>query len=39
MAGVDSDVIERVVAPLVDNAGRHARGRVSLTAARENPAR
>jgi signal transduction histidine kinase len=32
MAGVDADVVERIVAPLLDNAGRYARSRVSLSA-------
>jgi signal transduction histidine kinase len=32
VAGVDADVVERIVAPLLDNAARHARGRVVLTA-------
>jgi signal transduction histidine kinase len=33
MAGVDADVVERIVAPLLDNAGRYARSRVVLSAA------
>jgi signal transduction histidine kinase len=33
MAGVDSEVVDRIVAPLVDNAARHARARVTLSAA------
>jgi signal transduction histidine kinase len=32
MAGVDPEVLERIVAPLVDNAARHARSRVVLSA-------
>jgi signal transduction histidine kinase len=32
--GVDADVLERVVAPLLDNAGRFARSRVSVEALR-----
>jgi signal transduction histidine kinase len=32
--GLDADVVERIVAPLVDNAGRHARASVTLDAAR-----
>ena len=32
--GVDSDVVERVLAPLLDNAGRHARAVVRIDAAR-----
>jgi len=31
-AGVDADVVERIVAPLLDNAGRYARSRVTLSA-------
>ena len=33
IAGVDADVVERIVAPLLDNAGRYARSRVVLSAA------
>jgi signal transduction histidine kinase len=33
VAGVDSAVVERIVAPLLENATRHARSRVVLTAA------
>jgi signal transduction histidine kinase len=33
MAGVDAEVVERIVAPLLDNAARHARARVTLSAA------
>jgi two-component system, OmpR family, heavy metal sensor histidine kinase CusS len=29
---VDADVVERIVAPLLDNAGRYARSRVTLSA-------
>ena len=32
MAGVDAEVVERIVAPLLDNAGRYARERVILSA-------
>jgi signal transduction histidine kinase len=32
IAGVDADVVERIVAPLLDNAGRYARSRVVLGA-------
>jgi signal transduction histidine kinase len=32
MAGVDAEVVERIVAPLLDNARRYARARVSLSA-------
>ncbi|MEA2255927.1 MAG: hypothetical protein QOG35_1972 [Solirubrobacteraceae bacterium] len=32
IAGVDADVVERIVAPLLDNAGRFARSRVTLSA-------
>ena len=31
-AGVDAEVVERIVAPLLDNASRYARARVSLSA-------
>jgi signal transduction histidine kinase len=34
MAGVDAEVVDRIVAPLIDNAARHARARVTLSAAR-----
>jgi signal transduction histidine kinase len=33
VAGVDAEVLARIVAPLVDNASRHARSRVVLTAS------
>ena len=33
MAGVDAEVVERIVAPLLDNARRYARARVTLGAA------
>jgi two-component system heavy metal sensor histidine kinase CusS len=33
VAGVDAGVVERIVAPLLDNAGRHARSAVSVRAA------
>jgi signal transduction histidine kinase len=33
MAGVDAEVVERIVAPLLDNARRYARSRVVLSAA------
>jgi signal transduction histidine kinase len=33
MAGVDAEVVERIVAPLLENATRHARARVTLSAA------
>ncbi len=36
LAGVDVAVLERVVAPLLENARRHARARVVLGARREN---
>ncbi len=36
VAGVDAAVLERVVAPLLENARRHARERVVLGARREN---
>ena len=32
MAGVDAEVVERIVAPLLDNARRYARARVTLSA-------
>jgi signal transduction histidine kinase len=35
-AGVDPEVVERIVAPLLDNAGRYARSRVTVDAARVN---
>jgi two-component system heavy metal sensor histidine kinase CusS len=35
-AGVDADVVERIVAPLLDNAGRYARSRVVLSARAVN---
>jgi two-component system heavy metal sensor histidine kinase CusS len=35
-AGVDGDVVERIVAPLLDNAGRYARSRVVLGARAVN---
>ena len=34
--GVDADVVERVLAPLLDNAGRHARATVRIGAARSD---
>jgi signal transduction histidine kinase len=34
LVGVDGEVVERIVAPLLDNAGRHARSRVDLAARR-----
>ena len=34
--GVDADVVERVLVPLLDNAGRHARGVVRIGAARSD---
>jgi signal transduction histidine kinase len=34
--GADADVVERVIAPLLDNAGRHARSHVTIDAARAN---
>ena len=34
--GVDADVVERIVAPLLDNAGRYARSRVTLSARATN---
>jgi len=37
-AGVDAEVVERIVAPLLDNAGRHARSRVVLGARAVNGA-
>jgi signal transduction histidine kinase len=36
MAGVDADIVERIVAPLLDNAGRFARSRVTLGAAADH---
>ncbi len=33
IVGVDADVVERILAPLLDNAGRHARSRVVVDAA------
>jgi two-component system heavy metal sensor histidine kinase CusS len=33
MAGVDAEVVERIVAPLIDNAVRYARSRVVLSAS------
>ncbi len=33
MAGVDAEVVERIVAPLIDNALRYARSRVVLAAS------
>jgi signal transduction histidine kinase len=33
MAGVDAEVVERIVAPLIDNALRYARSRIVLSAA------
>src|SRR6478672_12312148 len=30
--GADADVVERVIAPLLDNAGRHAASRVTIDA-------
>jgi signal transduction histidine kinase len=38
VAGVDAEVLARIVAPLVDNAARHARSRVVLSAS-ENDGR
>jgi signal transduction histidine kinase len=35
-AGVDAEVVERIVAPLLDNAGRYARSRVTLSARAVN---
>jgi signal transduction histidine kinase len=35
-AGVDAEVVERIVAPLLDNAGRYARSRVTLSAHAAN---
>ena len=32
MAGVDAEVVERIVAPLIDNAARYARSRILLSA-------
>jgi signal transduction histidine kinase len=34
LVGVDGEVVERIVTPLLDNAGRYARSRVSLAARR-----
>lgn len=34
-AGAAADVVERIVTPVLENAGRYARGRVSVTARRE----
>jgi signal transduction histidine kinase len=34
--GADADVVERVIAPLLDNAGRYARSRVTIDAARHD---
>jgi signal transduction histidine kinase len=34
-AGVDGDVVERIIAPIMENAARHARSRVVLTAHAE----
>lgn len=34
--GLDADIVERVVAPLLDNASRYARSRVTVDAARSN---
>ena len=33
MAGVDAEVVERIVAPLIDNAVRYARSHILLSAA------
>jgi signal transduction histidine kinase len=33
MAGVDAEVVERIVAPLIDNARRYASSRIVLSAA------
>jgi signal transduction histidine kinase len=33
--GVDADIVERVVAPLLDNAGRYAASHVSVDASRD----
>jgi signal transduction histidine kinase len=38
MAGVDGDVVERIVGPLLENARRYARSRVVLSAGAENGA-
>jgi signal transduction histidine kinase len=35
-AGVDGDVVERILAPLLDNAARHARSNVRLAASRRD---
>jgi signal transduction histidine kinase len=35
-AGVDSEVVERIVAPLIDNALRYARSRIVLSATPDN---
>jgi signal transduction histidine kinase len=37
-AGVDADVVERIVAPLLDNAARYARSRIVLSARAVNGA-
>jgi signal transduction histidine kinase len=34
VVGLDTDLVERIVAPLLDNAGRYARSRVTLRASR-----
>jgi two-component system heavy metal sensor histidine kinase CusS len=34
--GVDAELVERIVAPLLDNAGRHANAEVSVEAARHD---
>ena len=39
MAGVDAEVVERIVAPLIDNALRYARSRVVLERRRRATAR
>jgi signal transduction histidine kinase len=36
VAGVDPEVIERILAPLLDNAGRYARARITLTGSHHN---
>ncbi len=38
VAGVDAEVVERIVAPLIDNALRYARSRIVLSAARRDGA-
>jgi signal transduction histidine kinase len=38
MAGVDAEVVERIVAPLLDNAGRYARSRVIISAVKDDGA-